>query len=182
MCLCPCLCRVGCGRRAVANTPLVLEWRDPKQPSVRPSAVTGPILCATQRRNHLRHELGQRAVAGASSGQGWIREGTALASEETVILLTSPLPLAGVSIRMERGCQQNGSLIRGQHGTVAAGRPNVDLGQGDATCLRPRPAERLRSPRRCELWQTFFATVATDSVQLQATCMQLQATCMQTAQ
>ena len=32
---------------------------------------------------------------------------------ETVILLTSPLPLVGVSIVMERGCQQNDSLADG---------------------------------------------------------------------
>ena len=31
----------------------------------------------------------------------------------TVILLYPPLPLAGVSIVMERGCQQNDSLVNG---------------------------------------------------------------------
>ena len=33
-----------------------------------------------------------------------------LAVGETVILLRSPLPLVGVSIGMERGCQQNDSV------------------------------------------------------------------------
>ena len=33
--------------------------------------------------------------------------------ERTVILLTLPLPIVGVSIRMERGCQQNDSLADG---------------------------------------------------------------------
>ena len=32
---------------------------------------------------------------------------------ETVILLHPPLPLVGVSIGMEGGCQQNGSLADG---------------------------------------------------------------------
>ena len=36
-----------------------------------------------------------------------------LAVGETVTLLHPPLPLAGVSIRMERGCQQNDSLADG---------------------------------------------------------------------
>ena len=36
-----------------------------------------------------------------------------LAVGETVILLHPPLTLAGVSIGMERGCQQNGSLADG---------------------------------------------------------------------
>ena len=36
-----------------------------------------------------------------------------LAIDETVILLHSPLPLVGISIGMERGCQQNDSLVRG---------------------------------------------------------------------
>ena len=31
---------------------------------------------------------------------------------ETVILLHPPLPLVGISIGMERGCQQNDSLVR----------------------------------------------------------------------
>ena len=37
----------------------------------------------------------------------------ACAGDETVILLHHPLPLAGVSIVMERERQQNGSLVRG---------------------------------------------------------------------
>ena len=36
-----------------------------------------------------------------------------LAVDETVILLHPPLPLVGVSIVMERRCQQNDSLVRG---------------------------------------------------------------------
>ena len=32
---------------------------------------------------------------------------------ETVILLHTPLPLSGVSVWMERGCQQNDSLADG---------------------------------------------------------------------
>ena len=36
-----------------------------------------------------------------------------LAPDETVILLAPPLPSVGVSIGMERGCQQNDSLVRG---------------------------------------------------------------------
>ena len=38
---------------------------------------------------------------------------TRLAVGETVILLQPPLPLLGVSIAMERGCQQNDSLADG---------------------------------------------------------------------
>ena len=42
-----------------------------------------------------------------------------LAPDETVILLHPPLPLAGVSIVMERGCRQNDrTLVRGQGCTV----------------------------------------------------------------
>ena len=33
--------------------------------------------------------------------------------ESSVILLHPPLPLVGVSIEMERGCQQNDSLVNG---------------------------------------------------------------------
>ena len=36
-----------------------------------------------------------------------------LAVDKTVILLHPPLPLVGVSMRMERGCQQNDSLADG---------------------------------------------------------------------
>ena len=36
-----------------------------------------------------------------------------LAIGETVILLHPPVPSVGVSIRMERGCQQNDSLSDG---------------------------------------------------------------------
>ena len=36
-----------------------------------------------------------------------------LAPDETVILLHPPLPLVGVSIWMEMGCQQNDSLVDG---------------------------------------------------------------------
>ena len=39
--------------------------------------------------------------------------GAALAVGETVILLHPPPPLVGVSIRMERERQQNGSLVNG---------------------------------------------------------------------
>ena len=38
------------------------------------------------------------------------------APDKTVILLHPPLYLVGVSIVMEWGCQQNGSLARGQQG------------------------------------------------------------------
>ena len=47
----------------------------------------------------------------------WLKEQdiltTVLAVDETVILLQPPLPLVGVSIWMERGCQQNDSLVNG---------------------------------------------------------------------
>ena len=38
---------------------------------------------------------------------------SSLAVDETVILLHPVLPLPGVSIAMERGCQQNDSLVNG---------------------------------------------------------------------
>ena len=37
-----------------------------------------------------------------------------LAPDKTVILLHPLLPLAGVSTGMERGCQQNDSLVNGE--------------------------------------------------------------------
>ena len=40
-------------------------------------------------------------------------EMVAVAPDETVILLHPSLPLVGVSIVMERGCQQNDSLVNG---------------------------------------------------------------------
>ena len=56
-----------------------------------------------------------------------------LAPDETVILLRAPpLPLVGVSIGMERGCQQNDSLADGYrnlHGVVPV-RVHADL-RGD---------------------------------------------------
>ena len=44
-----------------------------------------------------------------TAGSPW----SSLAVGETVILLHSPLPLVGVSIVMERGCQQNDSVADG---------------------------------------------------------------------
>ena len=41
------------------------------------------------------------------------RPGLAIGGEGSVILLHHPLPLAGVSIGMEKGCQQSGSLADG---------------------------------------------------------------------
>ena len=41
-----------------------------------------------------------------------------LAAGETVILLHPPLPSAGVTIGMERGCQQNNSLADGYPGPI----------------------------------------------------------------
>ena len=54
-----------------------------------------------------------------------------LAVGETVILLHPPLPVVGVSIRMERGCQQNGSLADGYLGSTSA-PGNAPLPCGDA--------------------------------------------------
>ena len=48
------------------------------------------------------------------SNLGWgMAETALLAVGETVILLHPPLPLVGVSIGMERGCQQNDSPADG---------------------------------------------------------------------
>ena len=41
------------------------------------------------------------------------KNAASLDPDETVILLHSPLPLVGSSIVMERGCQQNDSLVNG---------------------------------------------------------------------
>ena len=50
----------------------------------------------------------------------WLRFdcGVGVAVDETVILLQPPLPVAGVSIVMERGRQQNDSLVNGQVGVA----------------------------------------------------------------
>ena len=49
----------------------------------------------------------------AEAGIGATRRGLRLTVDETVILLHPPLPLVGISIVTERGCQQNDSLVRG---------------------------------------------------------------------
>ena len=46
-------------------------------------------------------------------GDQFIWQGELLAVGETFILLHPPLPLLGVSIGMERGCQQNDSVAGG---------------------------------------------------------------------
>ena len=53
----------------------------------------------------------QDTLAGDAQSPGTARP--RLAVGETVILLHPPLPLVGVSIWMERGCQSNDSLADG---------------------------------------------------------------------
>ena len=55
-------------------------------------------------------ELSSTAQAGVAAA---FTEEAVAAVDETVILLHPPLPLAGVSIGMDRRCQQNDSLVRG---------------------------------------------------------------------
>ena len=61
-----------------------------------------------------RSSSSRHARAGRRSRRGTWRTG--LAVGETVILLHPPLPLVGVSIGVERGCQQNDSLADGWTG------------------------------------------------------------------
>ena len=60
-----------------------------------------------------------------------------LAVGETVILLPPPLPLVGVSMVMERGCQQNDSLADGEPDQCRAERINRRPIVWDA-CAAPR--------------------------------------------
>ena len=74
--------------------------------------------------------MGSRASAAARSPRR--SRASDLAVDETVILLHPPLPLAGVSIVMERGCQQNDSLVRGYF------RPRLVRAEyGPSSRLRP---------------------------------------------
>ena len=52
-------------------------------------------------------------------------DGALIAVGETVILLHPPLPLVGVSIVVERGCQQNDSLADGQALAVLRSLPSA---------------------------------------------------------
>ena len=52
-------------------------------------------------------------VSPAARWRSALRRGWKVAVGETAILLHSPLPVVGVSIAMERGCQQNDSLADG---------------------------------------------------------------------
>ena len=72
------------------------------------------------RRLEARHRLlivGQlvirRGGPAVPAGEVRLDLDTPVAVDETVIPLHPPLPLVGVSIVMERGCQQNDSLVRG---------------------------------------------------------------------
>ena len=67
---------------------------------------------------------------------GEVAAGLVVACHETVILLRTPLPSAGLSTRTERGCQQNNSLA---DGSVAAWN---DPGSAEETARperRPEP-------------------------------------------
>ena len=66
---------------------------------------------AGRRRGTRRAELGEREA-----------QVHRLAPDEAAILLRTPLPLVGVllSVVMERGCQQNDSLVRGYHRCIEA--------------------------------------------------------------
>ena len=62
----------------------------------------------------LMHEpLPPGLAVGLERVVGLLRPAPRLAIDETVILLHPPLPLVGVPIVMERGCQQNDSLVNG---------------------------------------------------------------------
>ena len=67
-----------------------------------------------------------------------------VAAGETVILLHPPLPLAGASIAMERGCQTNDSL-----GCVILLHPPLHLagdGDGEGEPAKGLPRRRLEAP------------------------------------
>ena len=63
-----------------------------------------------------------------------------LAVDETVILLHPPPPLVGASIVMERGRQQDDSLVRGLP------RRGARIDQGQQHCLRRQLLQQPRAP------------------------------------
>ena len=59
--------------------------------------------------------VGEFARPAVSAGRthSALQGAAGVAVDDTVVLLHPPLPLAGVSTVMERGCQQNDSLVNG---------------------------------------------------------------------
>ena len=96
---------------------------------------------------------------------------------ETAILLHPPLHLVGVSIAMERGCQQNGGLADGCAHQLKAQRPRcagelhlsrsapirshsdrINFSQNRARCIAEPNGPALRgAPSRCAGWVSMVA-------------------------
>ena len=92
---------------------------DGRGPAVAEEAVDQHPPCAAQPCTHV--DLGMLLSPGCrESVLKQVRH--AVAPDETVILLHPPLPLVGVSMVMERGCQQNDSLVNGYHAGASAHR------------------------------------------------------------
>ena len=77
-----------------------------------------------------------------------------VAVDETITLLHPPLPLAGVSIVMERGCQSNDSLVNGWHragrgGYHAAPRRRVVYQERQPACPMSRAFNLLPLLHTC---------------------------------
>ena len=81
--------------------------------------------------------------------------GVQVAIDETVILLHPPLPLVGVSIVMERECQQNDSLVKWLGARCdRAGDSRGDAGARDLAAGREVDADRefLAAGHRSSQW------------------------------
>ena len=100
------------------------------------------------------------------------RHRVGVAPDETVILLHPPLPLAGLSIAMERARQPNDSLVNGQVGVAAgaggyrlAGAPAVHSPGNPTTTLSAIVGIAMRVlPPEPHIWCTLLSLCATMAV------------------
>ena len=76
-----------------------------------------------------------------------------LAVDKTVILLHPPLPLVGVSMRMERGCQQNDSLADGYGRQLGRVKPEGRGGGGLLFVLVKERSTKGSGSERSRQWK-----------------------------
>ena len=122
--MCACDVLVMCLAAASPPRPLALSGAVAAAPSRVDQNVAIGIATERSAATRPKDAPGAAALAAlAPAGAAVLVAAPACAAGgETVILLRPPLPLVGVSMRVERGCQQSGSPVDGYLGRCCAGR------------------------------------------------------------
>ena len=107
------------GEAPAAEGPPVLD--EVADAAARAAAATKAAAAAEAKLNSPAPPGARFVTLSDGSTAALVPAGCEIAPDETVILLHPPLPLVGVSIGMERGCQQNDSLVRGYCESAAHG-------------------------------------------------------------